>query len=55
MAADVVSATAFEPNVNLPLEAPKSIPPLPNENLPETDFAVSLEEVAAAVSLSLAC
>lgn len=48
------SAMGFEPNENLPLGAPKSMPPLPNEKV---GFGVdaSLVEMAAVALLSLAC
>lgn len=54
VATAVDAATGFEPNKNFPLGAPKSMPPLPNENI---DFGVdaSLVKVAAVGSLSLAC
>lgn len=49
-AAAVVAATGFEPNTNVPLGAPKSMPPLPNVN-----FGVDVDAVAVAASLSLVC
>lgn len=48
------STTGFEPNENFPLGAPKSMPPLPNENFGFDDDA-SPVELATVVSLSLAC
>lgn len=52
--AAIGSAAGFEPNENLPLGTPKSMPPLPNANF-GVDVGAPLDEVAAVVSLSLAC
>lgn len=53
-AAAVAPATGFEPNKNVPLGVPKSMPPLPNVNF-GLDVDASLTEMVAAASLSLVC